>query len=111
MDNQNRMESAAEKKRVLIFIVAYNAERTIQRVIERIPSSLQPYDTHVLIIDDSSKDGTFQRAREFNRAPFPMTLWFNPVNQGYGGNNKIDFDYPVKEGFDIVRLGPGAGQN
>ena len=51
------------KQRVLVFIVAYNAERKIDKVIARIPPSLAEYDTEILIIDDSSKDRTFEAAR------------------------------------------------
>ena len=47
------------RKRLLIFIVAYNAESTIQKVLSRIPPSLQSDQVEVLIIDDSSKDDTF----------------------------------------------------
>ena len=54
----------ARKKRVLIFIVAYNAERTIQDVIRRIPADLDAYETEILIIDDSSHDSTFDRAHD-----------------------------------------------
>jgi glycosyltransferase involved in cell wall biosynthesis len=96
--------------RVLIFIVAYNAERTIQNVLRRIPASLSAYDTRVLIIDDSSSDGTFERAREIEETPFPITVLFNPVNQGYGGNQKIGFHYAIREKFDYVALVHGDGQ-
>ena len=97
-------------QRVLIFIVAYNAETTIQNVLRRIDPALARYDTHILIIDDSSADHTFERAREFAGVPFPMTVLFNPVNQGYGGNQKIGFHYAIKERFDIVALVHGDGQ-
>ena len=96
--------------RVLIFVVAYNAERTIQSVIQRIPESLSQYHTEILIIDDSSKDHTFQQAREMESCPFPLTVLFNPVNQGYGGNQKIGFHYAIRKGFDIVALVHGDGQ-
>ena len=89
------------KKRVLIFIVAYNAERKIEKVIERIPQSLAEYDTQILIIDDSSQDRTFELARRFEGAPFPMTVLFNPVNQGYGGNQKIGFHYAMRRRVSI----------
>src|ERR1039457_6207530 len=90
------------RKRVLVFIVAYNAEKTIQAVIGRIPSSMAEFDTEVLIIDDSSKDRTFEMAREYERQglPFPITVLFNPVNQGYGGNQKLGFHYAIRENFD-----------
>src|ERR1700722_1157270 len=101
------------KKRVLIFIVAYNAERTIQQVVRRIPSSLAEYDTEILIIDDSSHDETFEQAHHMERTggmPFPITVLYNPVNQGYGGNQKIGFSYAIQNGFDIVALIHGDGQ-
>jgi glycosyltransferase involved in cell wall biosynthesis len=98
------------KKRLLIFIVAYNAEKTIQSVLRRLDPSLAEYDTHILIIDDSSSDRTFERARELSGLPFPMTVLFNPANQGYGGNQKIGFHYAIREKFDIVALVHGDGQ-
>jgi glycosyltransferase involved in cell wall biosynthesis len=96
--------------RVLIFVVAYNAESTIQSVIQRIPESLAQYHTEILIIDDSSRDHTFQQAREMESSRFPLTVLFNPVNQGYGGNQKIGFHYAIQRGFDVVALVHGDGQ-
>ena len=107
------LPTAARRKRILIFIVAYNAEGTIQQVINRIPSSLCEHDTEVLIIDDSSHDSTFARAHDLQRnggMRFPTTVLYNPVNQGYGGNQKIGFHYAVQNKFDIVALIHGDGQ-
>ena len=98
------------KRRILVFIVAYNAERTLESVIRRIPTSLAAHDTHILVIDDSSRDRTFERARALEDAPFPLIALCNPVNQGYGGNQKIGFHYAVKERFDAVALLHGDGQ-
>ena len=39
-----------------------------------------------------------------------MTILFNPVNQGYGGNQKIGFHYAISLGFDFVALLHGDGQ-
>jgi glycosyltransferase involved in cell wall biosynthesis len=100
-------------KRLLIFIVAYNAERTIQEVVRRIPASLAPYEPQILIIDDSSDDDTFGRAHDLEKAgqaPFPIVVLHNPSNQGYGGNQKIGFRYAIQHGFDIVALIHGDGQ-
>ncbi len=72
--------------RLLIFIVAYNAENTIENVLERIPTQLlDVYEIEILIIDDSSQDKTFNRSELFRRAglfPFNLKILFNPVNQG-----------------------------
>ena len=102
------------KPRVLVFIVAYNAEKTIAKVVARIPESLlATYEVDVLIIDDSSRDRTFATSHHVSRnesLPFHLTVLFNPVNQGYGGNQKIGYRYAIEHGYDFVALVHGDGQ-
>lgn len=102
------------KPRVLVFIVAYNAEKTIARVVRRIPASLlDVYDVEVLIIDDASRDGTFDESHYLSKtpgAPFPLRVLFNALNQGYGGNQKLGYHYALKYGYDFVALIHGDGQ-
>ena len=103
----------AQRKRILILIVAYNAERTIEKVVARIPASLAQHETEILIIDDGSQDKTFARARSAQKgscSPFPVTVLYNPISQGYGGNQKIGFHYAFEHGFDVVALLHGDGQ-
>lgn len=98
--------------KILIFIVAYNAENTVQNVLSRIPDELQHYDTEILIIDDASQDNTFEEARchdQKNRR-MKVTVLANPVNLGYGGNQKVGFQYAIRNGFDLVALLHGDGQ-
>src|SRR5215471_10914105 len=103
-----------EKPKVLIFIVAYHAETTIADVLNRIPGSLvKGYDVEVLIIDDASRDYTFTAATDVvstGHIPFKITILYNPVNQGYGGNQKIGYHYAIERGFDFVALLHGDGQ-
>jgi glycosyltransferase involved in cell wall biosynthesis len=102
------------KPRVLIFIVAYNAEKTIASVVRRIPAELaRCYEIEILIIDDASGDRTFLEGHIVSKAtdvPFPIRVLFNPVNQGYGGNQKIGYHYAIENGFDYVALLHGDGQ-
>src|SRR5260370_41861747 len=100
-------------QRVLIFVVAYNAEKTIESVLDRIPTELRTRDVEVLVIDDSSKDATFQTGlkREDQASDFKITIMRTPVNQGYGGNQKLGYRYAIDNGFDIVALIHGAGQS
>ncbi len=102
----------AGAKRVLIFIVAYNAEKTIASVLSRIPVGRLPADAEVLIIDDCSADKTFPAARESQDkvAGLKVTILHNPVNQGYGGNQKLGYQYAIEKGFDVVVLLHGDGQ-
>ena len=96
---------------MLIFIVAYHAETTIRDVLSRIPTTLRKYDTEVLIIDDASSDKTFEEAlRHLENIELPVTVLANKVNQGYGGNQKLGFQYAVDKGFDVVALVHGDGQ-
>jgi uncharacterized membrane protein YdjX (TVP38/TMEM64 family)/glycosyltransferase involved in cell wall biosynthesis len=102
------------RPRLLIFIVAFNAASTINSVLSRIPASIgDQYEVELLVIDDASTDKTFERVRaglrELNLA-FPLTLLFNPKNQGYGGNQKIGYLYAIKKSFDFVALVHGDGQ-
>jgi glycosyltransferase involved in cell wall biosynthesis len=102
------------KRRLLIFIVAYFAERTIEKVVHRLPVNLlDTYDVEVLIIDDGSQDETFAKGVSISRRddmPFKLTILYNPVNQGYGGNQKIGYHYAIEKGFDFVALLHGDGQ-
>jgi glycosyltransferase involved in cell wall biosynthesis len=99
-------------RRILIFIVAYNAEKTISSVLQRIPEDLRCKDVEVLIIDDSSKDETFRAGlkHEDAKSDFKITILRNPENQGYGGNQKLGYRYAIDHGFEIVALIHGDGQ-
>jgi glycosyltransferase involved in cell wall biosynthesis len=99
-------------KRVLIFIVAYNAETTIEKVLSRIPRSLHSSSVEVLIIDDSSKDNTFGHGLRYqqNNTALKITVLRTPENQGYGGNQKLGYRYAIDNNFDFVALVHGDGQ-
>lgn len=111
---QQTSPAQSAKPRLLVFIVAYNAEKTIRSVLVRIPPDLvEHFDLEALVIDDASKDDTFaegRRAVQEENLPFPVTVLINPVNQGYGGNQKIGFHYAIENGFDFVALVHGDGQ-
>jgi glycosyltransferase involved in cell wall biosynthesis len=86
------------KRRVLIFIVAYNAEKTLAEVLNRIPPAVLDYDYRILIIDDSSSDQTFARGIDYQRSHPDLNLEIlcNPINQGYGGNQKLGYQYAMQ---------------
>lgn len=104
-----------ETPRVLIFIVAYNAEATLNSVLNRIPNEVlqsEQYTTDILVIDDCSVDRTFTVGKEiaasFNKTK--ITVITNPKNLGYGGNQKIGYYYALKKGYNYVALIHGDGQ-
>ena len=102
------------KKKLLILVVAYNHEKFIEKVLERIDDSLSNiYDTEILINDDSSSDDTLEIIKNYtnnSNRKFKYTILSNPINLGYGGNQKIGFLYAIKNNFDYVALVHGDGQ-
>jgi glycosyltransferase involved in cell wall biosynthesis len=112
VDPSTSLRAGLAGKRLLIFIVAYNAEATIEKVLNRIPQSLRTNETEVLVIDDSSSDETFARGVGYQQqnAEFKITVLRTPENQGYGGNQKLGYRYAIDNGFDIVALIHGDGK-
>jgi|CXWL01.1.fsa_nt_gi glycosyltransferase involved in cell wall biosynthesis len=103
--------TAPSRARLLVFVVAYEAESTLAGVLARIPASVFDLDVEVLVIDDGSRDQTFEVARRsVSRLPYRLTVLANRVNQGYGGNQKLGYEYAIRHGFDFVLLLHGDGQ-
>src|SRR5262249_12232420 len=99
------------KSKVLIFIVAYQTESTLDGVLKRIPPLAPDLDVEVLVIDDGSSDRTFEVGlRSLVGAERRVTVLFNPTNQGYGGNQKLGYAYAIRNGFDFVVLLHGDRQ-
>jgi glycosyltransferase involved in cell wall biosynthesis len=102
-----------ERRRLLIFVIAYYAEATLWSVLERIPAEIfQRYRCEVLVVDDSSEDRTFSIGRDYQAShpEIPMTVLRNEFNQGYGGNQKVGYAFAIAHGFDFVAMVHGDGQ-
>jgi len=107
------MAAKPRKKKLLIFVIAYYAEATLKKVLERIPAEVfQQLDCEVLVVDDASEDRTFAIGREYKEAhpEIRMNVLRNEYNQGYGGNQKVGYHYAVAEKFDYVAMVHGDGQ-
>jgi len=106
-------EPRPPRKRLLIFVVAYFAESTLEEVLERIPRELfSTYDCEILVIDDASEDRTLAIGRAYKeRHPdLRLKVLRNQFNQGYGGNQKLGYTYAIKERFDVVVMLHGDAQ-
>lgn len=99
--------------RVLVFVVLYESERQIERTLDRVPQELiDSNDVDFLVIDDASPDASAERALDWarRRSVHRLTLLRNPVNQGYGGNQKLGYRLAIDHGYDFVILLHGDGQ-
>lgn len=100
-----------EPARILILVVAYEAESTLAHVLARIPGSVLDHELEVLVIDDSSRDATFATGLAWSQTSRRrVRVLYNRENQGYGGNQKLGYQYAIREGFDFVVLLHGDGQ-
>lgn len=97
--------------RILIMIVAFNAEKHIAKVLARVPYEQLDGIYEIVIFDDASADATVQVAREAaKQVPIPIRVLRNPENMGYGGNQKLGYQLAIEEGFDAVVMLHGDGQ-
>lgn len=100
------------KYKIAIFIVAYNAEKHLESVMERIPGNIIDGFVEIFVIDDSSTDKTFELAKKIKEkhSDLRFNAYRTPFNRGYGGNQKLGYLYCINKGYDIVILLHGDGQ-
>lgn len=100
------------KPRIGILIVAYNAQSTLRSVLQRIPVPLLEKIEEVFVFDDASQDRTYEvgveSAKDVRGAK--LSIFRNPVNLMYGGNQRKGYNYAIERGLDFVVLLHGDGQ-
>jgi cellulose synthase/poly-beta-1,6-N-acetylglucosamine synthase-like glycosyltransferase len=99
-------------KRIGIMIVAYNAVTTLADVLRRIPDIVWNNVEEVVVFDDASSDDTYELAIGYKTLTRlnNLTVFKNSKNLGYGGNQKLGYEYFIDKGFDVVVLLHGDGQ-
>ena len=81
------------QKKVVVVLPAYNAEKTLRRTIDEIPSTVDA----CILVDDCSTDSTVNVARELG-----LQVHRHDCNRGYGGNQKTCYSAALAAGADIV---------
>ena len=78
--------------RIMILVVAYNAETTLTKVLDRIPPDVLAKVEEIVVFDDASKDATYEIGRRYQAGTRPAStkvrVFRNPVNLMYGGNQQ-----------------------
>lgn len=100
------------KKRIGIFVIAYNAVNKLHWTLDRIPQEVWDKVEEVFLFDDCSTDNTFYAAVGYKQAKSldKLTIHRNPRNLRYGGNQKAGYQYAIARGFDIVVMLHADGQ-
>ncbi|MFH0801250.1 MAG: glycosyltransferase family 2 protein [bacterium] len=92
------------KKKVAIFIIAYQAVNTLINAIERIPDRIKKDCEEIFVFDDCSDDNTYYAGLGFKAESGMrnLNIYKNPKNLGYGGNQKNGYNYAIEKEYDIV---------
>jgi len=94
--------------RVLLIIPAYNEEKNIQKVIERVRAYRErcDYTLDYVVINDGSTDQTRQVCRENGIHHIDLLQ-----NLGIGGAVQTGYIYARREGYDFAVQFDGDGQH
>lgn len=63
-----------ETPRVVVILPTYNEAENISRIIPQIHENLKKYDHEILVVDDDSPDGTWEKALEFAEKRYPVRV-------------------------------------
>jgi len=98
--------------RIGIFIIAYNAVTHLIKTISRVPPDVLERVEEIFVIDDCSSDNSYYAALGYKakHGIDKLTVHRNERNQGYGGNQKVGYQYAIDRKFDVVALVHGDGQ-
>src|SRR5688500_11711602 len=77
-----RVSQAAPNVRLSVVIAAFNEERTIEAIVERVRSV--PLDIEIVAVNDASRDGTGGVLEQLARAGKVQRVEHHPVNRGKG---------------------------
>ncbi len=94
-----------------ILIVAYNAQETLAKVLDRIPVDFLKQIDAILVCDDASTDDTHNVGLSYqSKSQLPLTIVRHEINLGYGGNQKTGYQWALEKNLDLVVLLHGDGQ-
>jgi len=82
------------RKKILVVLPAYNAEKTLKRTYQDIPIDIVD---DILLVDDDSSDETVALAKTLG-----IQTFIHDRNYGYGRNQKTCYSEALKWGADIV---------
>lgn len=83
-----------KKKKIVVIMPAYNAEKTLKRTVNDITPGVVD---KIILVDDGSNDKTVALAKKLG-----IKTFVHPQNRGYGGNQKTCYTLAINENPDII---------
>jgi len=100
----------SDTPRIVIVIPAYQAERTLASVFDRLPPGLAERNVTILVVNDGSRDATGTIARDLATRRGDTVVLEHPANRGYAQAQKTGFTWALEHGADIAVLLHADGQ-
>lgn len=90
--------------KLAIIILSYKAEKTITKLLDEMSPAIKKKAKEIILFDDASPDKTYEKAVEYNKLHKlkKFIVRKNQINLGYGGNQKLAYNYCIKKGYDTV---------
>ena len=104
--------TSVQKKKIGIFVIAYNAVNKLHWTLDRVPEEVWEKVDEVFLFDDCSTDNTYYAAIGYKHVKQieKLTVHRNSSNLRYGGNQKAGYQYAIERGFDVVVMLHADGQ-
>jgi len=96
-----------------ILVLTYNHAKLIEKTLSRIDERLMPLIQEIFVFDDRSPDDTYTVASKLVTNPRwhdKLSVFKNSSNLGYGGNQKVGYQYGIEKDLDYVLMLHGDGQ-
>lgn len=95
-----------KRKDLLIIIPAYNEEKTIAGLLEKLEKPEVSKIADILVMNDASSDSTNEIVKERNHEVIKHVF-----NLGYGSGLQLGYKYAVRKGYDYVIQMDADGQH
>ncbi len=96
------MKTRQKMKKLFVVIPAYNEEKRIGDVIKK----TKKYTSNIIVVDDGSRDRTYDVARKFN-----VIVARHVINLGKGAALKTGCELAIRKGADAMVLIDSDGQH
>ncbi|MBU1198673.1 MAG: glycosyltransferase family 2 protein [Nanoarchaeota archaeon] len=97
------MKKNIKKKKIFFIIPGYNEEKSIGKVIKELKKA--GYN-NIVVIDDGSKDNTYQEAKKQN-----IFVLQHAINRGQGAALRTGTEFALKKGAEIIVHFDSDGQH
>jgi dolichol-phosphate mannosyltransferase len=86
--------------RVLVVVPTYDERENVELLLPAVRAAMP--DADILVVDDSSPDGTAEAVTRLSAELGRIALLSRPGKQGLGSAYRHGFDYALDRGYDVV---------